>query len=134
MKYKVVVSIAFALLISGCVAPQPKKLDPYLVNFNKDLLQDMGAEFRSAEAKEKTSTIRLYSAFNAARQSPKFLYSSKLAEAKGLLLEYKASESISSGTATVFSELAKYMSEPYTDQYLHEYVDYILVKISTRIE
>lgn len=62
------------------------------------------------------------------------LVSSKLAEAKGLLLEYKASESIGSGTATVFSELAKYMSEPYTDRYLHEYVDYILKKISTRIE
>tara|TARA_R110001583_G_scaffold188065_2_gene349717 strand:- start:280 stop:684 length:405 start_codon:yes stop_codon:yes gene_type:complete len=125
--------IALTLIISGCAAPQSKKLDPYLVNFNKEIMREMGAEFRAADRERKAATVRLYSAFNTARQSPKFLYQAKLSEAKGLLMEYKAGEIIEDGTAAAFSELAKYMSEPHTDRYLHEYVDYILKRISVRI-
>ncbi|PPI78390.1 hypothetical protein DXI23_04680 [Marinobacter flavimaris] len=131
MKNKFFVLIAFALLMSGCVAPQNKPVDGSFVIL-KDMIRTMGVEFREAEPKEKASIIRLYSAFNTARHSPKYLYSSKLSEAKGLLLEYKASEAIGSEATTLFSQLAKYMSEPYTDRYLHKYVDYILKEINTK--
>ena len=110
------------LILGGCAIPE-RQPDQYQLRLKDQLGPAATTEYLQATSAERAEVVRVFSSFDTALQSPRMLYKSKLAEANGMLMEFRIKHATNMpNTVRLFSDLSQYMGEPHTRQYLHVYV------------